>query len=155
MIDDRTRLAHALVMPNETSDSCIAAFEQSAAWFAKNGIRIERAMTDNGTAYKKRWREELQRLGIETRYTRPYRPQTNGKAERLIQTLLREMGLRRRLQRQRRAMRGVASIPRPLQHPPLPYELQKHPLATRGLRPRPRQQRAWALHLGGSGVGLA
>jgi transposase InsO family protein len=90
MIDDRTRLAHAVIMPDETSDSCIAAFEQSAAWFAKNGIRIERAMTDNGAPYKKRWREALQRLGIETRYTRPYRPQTNGKAERLIQTLLRE-----------------------------------------------------------------
>lgn len=91
VIDDRTRVAHAVVMPDETSDSCIAAFEQSAAWFASNGIRIERVMTDNGAPYKKRWREALQRIGgIEPRYTRPYRPQTNGKAERLIQTLLRE-----------------------------------------------------------------
>jgi transposase InsO family protein len=90
MIDDRSRLTHAVIMDEETSTSCIAAFEESAAWFAKNGIRIERAMTDNGTAYKKRWREALQGLGIETRYTRPYRPQTNGKAERVIQTLLRE-----------------------------------------------------------------
>jgi transposase InsO family protein len=90
MIDDRTRLAHAVIMPDETSDSCIAAFEQSAAWFASNGIRIERTMTDNGSPYKKRWREALQRLGITAKYTRPYRPQTNGKAERLIQTLLRE-----------------------------------------------------------------
>ena len=77
-------------MPDETTDSCIAAFEQSAAWFARNGIRIERVMTDNGAPYKKRWREALQALGMEARYTRPYRPQTNGKAERLIRTLLRE-----------------------------------------------------------------
>lgn len=90
MIDDRTRLAHAVVMEEETSASCIAAFEQSAAWFARNGIRIERVMTDNGAPYKKRWREALQSHGMEPRYTRPYRPQTNGKAERLIQTLLRE-----------------------------------------------------------------
>lgn len=90
MIDDRTRLAHAVVMPDETSDSCIAAFEQSAAWFERNGIRIERAMTDNGAPYKKRWREALQGRGVTAKYTQPYRPQTNGKAERLIQTLLRE-----------------------------------------------------------------
>jgi transposase InsO family protein len=117
MIDDRSRLTHAVIMDEETSTSCIAAFEESAAWFAKNGIRIERAMTDNGTAYKKRWREALQGLGIEIERiltdngscyrgvvhavacrrlgikhlrTRPYRPQTNGKAERFIQTLLRE-----------------------------------------------------------------
>ena len=89
-IDDRTRLSHAVIMPDETTDSCIAAFEQSAAWFARNSIRIERVMTDNGAPYKKRWREALQALGMEARYTRPYRPQTNGKAERLIRTLLRE-----------------------------------------------------------------
>jgi transposase InsO family protein len=47
-------------------------------------------MTDNGAPYKKRWREALQALGMEARYTRPYRPQTNGKAERFIRTLLRE-----------------------------------------------------------------
>jgi len=90
VIDDRTRVSHAVIMEDETSASCIAAFEQSAAWFARNGIRIERVMTDNGSPYKRRWREALQQLGMEARYTRPYRPQTNGKAERVIQTLLRE-----------------------------------------------------------------
>jgi transposase InsO family protein len=89
-IDDRTRLSHAVLMEDETTVSCVAAFEASAAWFARNGIRIERVMTDNGSGYKKRWREAIQALGMQTRYTRPYRPQTNGKAERLIQTLLRE-----------------------------------------------------------------
>jgi transposase InsO family protein len=90
VIDDRTRLSHAVIMPDETTVSCAEAFEQSAKWFADNGIRIERAMTDNGAPYKKRWREALQRLGAEPRYTRPYRPQTNGKAERFIRTMLRE-----------------------------------------------------------------
>jgi transposase InsO family protein len=90
VIDDRTRLKHAVIMPDETTDSCIAAFEKSAAWFASNSIRIERAMTDNGAPYKKRWRAALQGLGIEPRYTRPYRPQTNGKAERAIRTMLAE-----------------------------------------------------------------
>ena len=90
VIDDRTRLSHAVIMPDETTASCVAAFEQSAAWFARNGIRIDRVMTDNGAPYKKRWREALQALGMQARYTRPYRPQTNGKAERFIRTLLRE-----------------------------------------------------------------
>jgi transposase InsO family protein len=90
VIDDRTRVSHAVIMPDETTDSCIAAFEQSAAWFASNGIRIDRVMTDNGAPYKKRWREALQALGMRARYTKPYRPQTNGKAERFIRTLLRE-----------------------------------------------------------------
>ena len=89
-IDDRTRLKHAVIMEDETSASCIAAFEQSATWFAQNGIHIERVMTDNGAPYKKRWREALQANGMEARYTRPYRPQTNGKAERAIRTRLAE-----------------------------------------------------------------
>jgi transposase InsO family protein len=89
-IDDRTRVSHAVLMEDEKSDSCIAAFQQSVEWFARNGIRIERVMTDNGVGYKKRWREACQALGISNKYTRPYRPQTNGKAERFIQTMLRE-----------------------------------------------------------------
>lgn len=89
-IDDRTRLKHAVIMDDETSASCIAAFEQSRTWFERNGIRIERVMTDNGSPYKKRWREALQAHGIQARYTRPYRPRTNGKAERAIRTMLAE-----------------------------------------------------------------
>jgi transposase InsO family protein len=90
VIDDRTRVAHAVRMPSERSDDAIAAFQQSVAWFASNGIRIERVMSDNGASYKKRWREACANMGIQTRFTRPYRPQTNGKAERFIQTMLRE-----------------------------------------------------------------
>jgi transposase InsO family protein len=89
-IDDRTRVTHAVFMDDEKTASCIAAFEQSVAWFAANGIRIERVLTDNGSGYKRRWTEACAALGITTKRTRPYRPETNGKAERLIQTLLRE-----------------------------------------------------------------
>ena len=61
------------------------------AWFARRGIRLERVMTDNGPAYySHRFRERCTRLRVRHLRTRPYRPQTNGKAERFIQTLLRE-----------------------------------------------------------------
>jgi len=93
-VDDRTRLAYVEVLETERSDDAAAFIERATAWFARNHIRIERVMTDNGACYKKRWKEACQRLGIDTRYTRPYRPQTNGKAERFIQTLQREWAYR-------------------------------------------------------------
>jgi transposase InsO family protein len=89
-IDDRTRVTHAVFIENETSDECIRAFTKSVEWFAANGIEIERVLSDNGAGYKRRWNEACNALGIKPKKTRPYRPQTNGKAERLIQTLLRE-----------------------------------------------------------------
>lgn len=74
-IDDRSRLSHTVIMSDETSASCIAAFEQSSAWFASNGIRIDRVMTDNGAPYKKRCREALQALGMQaaTHASTPHR----------------------------------------------------------------------------------
>ena len=57
-------------------------------FYRRHGIRVERVLTDNGTCFKKRWRERCDELEIGVRKTRPYRPQTNGKAERLIRTLL-------------------------------------------------------------------
>ena len=93
-IDDRTRVAHAVLMPSERSEDVIAALRQSVDWFARNGIRIERVITDNGTAYKQRWRNACADLGIAPKYTRVGRPQTNGKAERLIRTMLAEWAYR-------------------------------------------------------------
>jgi transposase InsO family protein len=87
-IDDATRLGFARIYPDETADSALAFLEACERFYRRHGIRIERVLTDNGTCFKRRWRERCDQLGIGVRKTRPYRPQTNGKAERFIRTLL-------------------------------------------------------------------
>jgi len=92
VIDDASRLAVVVPVPDESGSSAAHALEIAAAEFAKHGITIERVMTDNGLAYTKAaaYRVVLDRLGARHKRTRPWRPQTNGKAERFIQTVLRE-----------------------------------------------------------------
>jgi transposase InsO family protein len=91
MIDDHSRLAYAEVLPTLKASCAIAFLERAVAWFAERGISIERVMTDNGSAYVARaYRQALRELGLRHLRTRPYRPRTNGKAERFIQTLLNE-----------------------------------------------------------------
>jgi transposase InsO family protein len=90
VIDDTSRYAVVVPVPDETSASAIAALEIAAAEFARMGIRIERVLTDNGTNYKRTFDAAVERLGARHKRTRPRRPQTNGKAERMIQTLLNE-----------------------------------------------------------------
>jgi transposase InsO family protein len=87
-IDDCTRLGYARVYPDETAASAISFLEACTRFYSEHGITIERVLTDNGTCFKRRWREACDRHGIGVRKTRPYRPQTNGKAERFIRTLL-------------------------------------------------------------------
>ena len=94
-IDDATRLTYAEVLAAADAPTCAAFLQRTVAWFRRRGIRIRRLLTDNALAYRagafsavaKRWL-------IRQRFTRPYRPQTNGKAERFIQTLLREWAYR-------------------------------------------------------------
>ena len=81
-IDDRTRLGFARLYRDETADSALAFLSACERFYGEHGIRIERVLTDNGTCFKRRWGEGCQRRGIAVRKTRPYRPQTNGKAER-------------------------------------------------------------------------
>ena len=87
-IDDATRLGFARIYPDETADSALAFLAACAQFYAAHGIPIERVLTDNGTCFKRRWRDACEQLAIAVRKTRPYRPQTNGKAERFIRTLL-------------------------------------------------------------------
>lgn len=89
-IDDHTRLAYAEIHPDETAATCAAFLRSAAAWFTATGIpRIERVLTDNAKAYRAShaWRDALADIGAQPRYTRPRRPQTNGKAERFNRTL--------------------------------------------------------------------
>jgi transposase InsO family protein len=90
-IDDATRLAYAEVLPDERKETAIGFLERSIAFFASHGITVERLMTDNGSAYRSVTHAiACKRLGIRHIRTQPYRPQTNGKAERFIRTMLRE-----------------------------------------------------------------
>ena len=88
-IDDASRLAYVEVLPDQRGDTAIAFFERARRWFAKRRIPIERVLTDNGSCYvSRRFRQNLKRHEIGHYRTRPYRPQTNGKAERFIGTML-------------------------------------------------------------------
>jgi transposase InsO family protein len=87
-IDDHSRLGFAAVHPDETADSALAFLSQLVRFYASHGIRVERVLTDNGSCFKRRWAAACDAHGIAVRKTRAYRPQTNGKAERFIRTLL-------------------------------------------------------------------
>jgi transposase InsO family protein len=87
-IDDHSRLGFAAVHPDETADSALVFLDQLVSFYGAHGIVVERVLTDNGTCFKRRWTDACVARGIAVRKTRAYRPQTNGKAERFIRTLL-------------------------------------------------------------------
>ena len=90
-IDDASRLAYSEVLPSLGRQDATAFLERAVGWFGRLGVRVERVMTDNGSAYRsKLFAQALQQAGIRHVRTRPYTPRTNGKAERFIQTSLRE-----------------------------------------------------------------
>lgn len=90
-IDDHSRVAFGCLEPNERGISACRALLQAIRYYRSLGVRFERVLTDNGACYKSRcFRRLVRRLGIRHLRTRPYTPRTNGKAERLVQTSLRE-----------------------------------------------------------------
>jgi transposase InsO family protein len=90
-IDDHSRLAFSRMLPDQQSPTAIAFLHAAVAFYAQHGISIRRLLTDNGSCYRSRqFRAACLQLRIQHRFTRPYTPRTNGKAERFIQTALRE-----------------------------------------------------------------
>ncbi len=90
-VDDHSRIGFAEVMPDERKESAVAFLMAAVAWYARLGIIVERVMTDNGSCYRSRaFNEACAALGLRHIFTKPYTPRTNGKAERFIQSSLRE-----------------------------------------------------------------
>lgn len=94
-IDDHSRVTYAEILPDETAATTAAFLRRAVSWFAQRGAPIKALLTDNGSAYLSyEFAAASRALDIHHRRTRPYTPRTNGKAERVIQTLLREWAYR-------------------------------------------------------------
>jgi transposase InsO family protein len=90
-IDDASRLAFSQILPDERKESAVAFLKAAVAYYASLGVTVARVMTDNGSCYRsKAFRDACRDLGLRHIRTKPYTPKTNGKAERFIQTALRE-----------------------------------------------------------------
>jgi len=90
-IDDASRLAFSKILPDERKESAIVFLKAAVAYYASLGVTVVRVMTDNGSCYRSTaFRHACRDLGLRHIRTRPYTPKTNGKAERFIQTALRE-----------------------------------------------------------------
>jgi transposase InsO family protein len=96
MVDDYSRLAYAEVLPTLRASCAVAFLRRAVTWFAEHGVQVKAVMTDNGSAYYSHAHQRaLTELGLKHLRTRPYRPRTNGKAERFIQTLINEWAYER------------------------------------------------------------
>ena len=108
-IDDHSRVAYVEVLADQRGSTTAAFFARVVQWFAQRGVVIRRILTDNGGGYRSyRFATAVRRARIRHRWCRPYRPQTNGKAERFIQTLQREWAYARPYATSARRTRALA-----------------------------------------------
>ena len=127
-VDDCSRLAYVEILADEKATTAIAFLERALAWFAERRVRVARVMTDNGACYRARaWAHACAHHHLRHLRTRPYRPRTNGKAERFIQTMLREWAYAAAYQTS--PQRAVALAPW------LDYYNQRRPHAALGHQP--------------------
>ena len=90
-IDDHSRVAYVEILADERKETAAGFLRRAVAWYADRGVQAEGILTDNGSCYRsKHFAAVCAELVVRHLFTRPYRPQTNGKAERLIRTLLEE-----------------------------------------------------------------
>jgi transposase InsO family protein len=90
-VDDHSRIAYVEVLADQLGPTCAAFLTRAVEWFRTQGIQVRRVLSDNGSGYRSRaFRAMCEALQVKHCRTRPYTPRTNGKAERFIQTLLRE-----------------------------------------------------------------
>jgi transposase InsO family protein len=109
-LDDHSRLAYSEVLADETAETAAAWWRRAISWFAAQGVIIERVLTDNGSCYRSRlWHQTCAAHGIKPKYTRPYRPQTNGKVERFNRTLIVEWAYIRPYSSERARTRALRS----------------------------------------------
>jgi transposase InsO family protein len=114
MVDDHSRLAYVEVLSDERGATAAEFLRRGVRWFAERGIVVERVLSDNGSCYRSRWhREACTELGLRPLFTQPYRPRTNGKAERFIQTLVNEWAY---AQLFANSAERTAALPRWLEH---------------------------------------
>jgi transposase InsO family protein len=129
-VDDASRYAVVVPVVDERAESASWAVEQAVARFAEVGIHIERMLTDNGSSYRSHaYRDTLTRHDIRHKRTRPFHPQTNGKAERFIQTLINEWAYARPY---RSNARRLQALPRFVDF----YNHRRPHTAIAGLAPR-------------------
>jgi transposase InsO family protein len=109
-VDDASRLAYTEILQDERKASAIAFLARVLAWVARHGVTVERIMTDNGSAYRSHdFRNACTSAGLRHLRTRPYTPRTNGKAERFLQTVMRECAYARAF---RSSQERAAALPR-------------------------------------------
>jgi transposase InsO family protein len=115
IVDDMSRVAYVARVPDESGASAARALTEAAVFFAERGVRIERVLTDNAKAYteSRDYAAVLDDIGVRHKRTRAYRPQTNGKAERFIKTMLAEWAYGRLY---RSNLERLASLPRWVDH---------------------------------------